>query len=293
MIKYTVIDDSAINLGGTSLTLDAIAEPFKHECEFIKTSDLTKTYLDFKHPKVWIIGNTMGLTKDSYETLMQIIQIQTTVKIDFDYGFCRFRGPTPHRILGNKECDCLTNPETATLRNIYSYIKKYTSKIFYMSEGQRKIHEVSLDIPAEKTKVLSSCFTKDSFAKMKEYRSNQKSDKYAIIDGHPGWHQQAKGVSKSVNYAITKNLPYEVFSTETHDEMLQKLSSYKGLIFLPIIEDTCPRVTIEAKLMGLEVITNENSQHTLENWWNKPLDEIENYLKERPEILHQELINLS
>ena len=73
----------------------------------------------------------------------------------------------------------------------------------------------------------------------------------------------------------------------------KKLSSYKGLISLPIIEDTCPRVTIEAKLMGLEVITNENSQHTLENWWNKPLDEIENYLKERPGILHQELINLS
>ncbi len=47
------------------------------------------------------------------------------------------------------------------------------------------------------------------------------------------------------------------------------------------------------ELMGLEVITNENSQHTLEEWWNKPLDEIENYLKGRPEILHQELINLS
>ena len=65
MIKYTVIDDSAINLGGTSLTLDAIAEPFKHECEFIKTSDLTKTYLDFKHPKVWIIAiiQTLGCLK--------------------------------------------------------------------------------------------------------------------------------------------------------------------------------------------------------------------------------------
>ena len=75
--------------------------------------------------------------------------------------------------------------------------------------------------------------------------------------------------------------------------MLDKLSEYKGLIFLPIIEDTCPRITIEAKLMGLEVITNENSQHTTESWWNSSLDEIENYLTERPNLLHQKLINLS
>tara|TARA_Y100000356_G_C11241568_1_gene281278 strand:- start:1246 stop:1359 length:114 start_codon:yes stop_codon:yes gene_type:complete len=37
MIKYTVVDDSAIQLGGTSLTLNAITEPFKDECEFITT----------------------------------------------------------------------------------------------------------------------------------------------------------------------------------------------------------------------------------------------------------------
>ena len=37
MIKYALIDDAAISLGGTSLTLDAITEPFKHECEIISS----------------------------------------------------------------------------------------------------------------------------------------------------------------------------------------------------------------------------------------------------------------
>ena len=293
MIKYTVVDDSAIQLGGTSLTLNAITEPFKDECEFITTSQLTKTHLQFKYPKVWIIGNTLALTKESYESLIEIINTRTSVKIDFDYGFCKFRGPTPHRILGKTECDCLINPETATLKNLYASIKDKSSLIFYMSDMQRQIHQQAIGIKDDQSIVLSSCFTEDSFRKMKEYRSKPKSEKYAIIDGHQGWHSEAKGVKKSINYAITKNLSYDVFKTSTHDEMLDKLSGYKGLIFLPVIEDTCPRITIEAKLMGLDVITNENSQHTTESWWNFSLDEIENYLKERPRLLHQKLIDLS
>ena len=293
MIKYTVIDDSAIQLGGTSLTLEAITEPFKDECEFITTSELTKTHLQFKHPKVWIIGNTLGLSRESYESLLEVIKNRTSIKIDFDYGFCRFRGPTPHRVLGKKECDCLVNPETATLKNLYYQIKENSSAVFYMSETQRQIHQQAIGIKDEQSIVLSSCFTSDSFKKMKEYRSKPKSEKYAVIDGHQGWHSEAKGVTKSINYAVTKNLAYDVFKTDTHDEMLDRLSEYKGLIFLPTIEDTCPRITIEAKLMGLEVITNENSQHTSESWWNSSLEEMEEYLKERPELLHQKLISLS
>lgn len=293
MIKYALIDDAAISLGGTSLTLDAITEPFKHECEIISSKDLCRTHLQFKHPKVWIIGNTLGLNKESYETLITILQTKKTVKIDFDYGFCKYRGPTPHRILGKKECDCGTNPQTLSLKNIYTLIHRNSSVVFYMSEQQRQIHKTFFPVSDEKSQVLTSCFTSSSLKKMRELRDVPKNEKYAIIQGHPGWHSQAKGVSEAVNYALQNDLDYDIISTPTHTEMLDTLGRYKGLIFLPIIEDTCPRVTIEAKLMGLEVLTNDNSQHTKESWWNSSLDEIESYLSERPNILHQEISNLN
>jgi hypothetical protein len=293
MIKYTLIDDAAISLGGTSLTLDAITEPFKDECEIISSADLCHTHLQFKHPQVWIIGNTLGLNKESYETLITILQTKRTVKIDFDYGFCKYRGPTPHRILGKKECDCITNPETLSLKNIYTLIHNNCSAVFYMSEQQRQIHKTFFPVSDERSQVLTSCFTSSSLKKMKELRESTKNGKYAIIQGHPGWHSQAKGVSEAVNYALQNNLDYDIISTKTHNEMLETLGAYKGLVFLPIIEDTCPRITIEAKLMGLEVLTNDNSQHTTENWWNSSLDDIESYLAERPQILHHEISNLS
>lgn len=292
MIEYSIIDDEAIALGGTSLTLKALVEPIKDKVEFITTSDLSSTHLQFKHPRCWIIANVLAMNAESHKTLMFLLDHKKTVKIDFDYGFCKFRGPTPHRVLGKTECDCLTNPETKALKVLYDSIKEKSSHIFYMSAAQRTIHNNFFDIPQEKTTVLSSCFTSETFKKIKGLRGSPHNDKYAIVQGHPGWHSQAKGVSESINYALENDLEYELISTTTHEEMLEKLSTYKGLIFLPLIEDTCPRITIEAKLMGLEVITIPNSQHTSEEWWGYSLEKMEEYLKGRPHKFSQILSNL-
>ena len=39
---------------------------------------------------------------------------------------------------------------------------------------------------------------------------------------------------------------------------------------------------IEAKLLGLDIITNVNSQHTTEGWWHSTRDDIKEYLEQRP-----------
>ena len=292
MIEYSIIDDAAIALGGTSLTLEAMTQSVKDKCEFISTADLCKTHLQFKNPRVWVIGNTMAMNKEAYETLVTILQTKKTVKVDFDYGFCRYRGPTPHRLLGKKECDCLSNPETASLKNIYTLIHQKSSTVFYMSEAQRQIHKASFPVSDEKSLVLTSCFSSTCLDKMRELKEKPKNGKYAIVQGHPGWHSRAKGISEAVNHALENGLEYEIISTSTHEEMLEKHSTFIGLFFLPIIEDTCPRITIEAKLMGLDVITNPNSQHTVEDWWSFSLDKMEEYLKERPLKFQNILSNL-
>jgi len=64
--------------------------------------------------------------------------------------------------------------------------------------------------------------------------------------------------------------------------MIELLSNYKGLITMPIIHDTCPRITIEARYMGLEVITNEKSQHITEDWWKKTDEIAYKFTKSRP-----------
>lgn len=265
------IDDCVAGVGGTSLTLDAIIEPNENQVELISTREFSLTD-SFKY-EGFIFGNIMGFTNNSFDAIIHTMSSKPFFKIEFDYGYCIYRGRIPHKILGNQDCDCDKSMNANSLRKIYKLIHSNSLHTFYMSEEQMLFHSEDLNLDVSKNKsVLSSCFTSDTMLKFSSLCKKKKNSKFAIIDGNGGWHSQAKGVNEAVNYAKNNSLDYEIIKTETHEEMLNTLSNYRGLIFLPIIHDTCPRVTLEAKYMGLEVITNSNSQHTKEKWWEDTVD---------------------
>lgn len=62
--------------------------------------------------------------------------------------------------------------------------------------------------------------------------------------------------------------------------MLKKFAESKGLIFTPTEFDTCARVTIEAKLLGCDLILNDNVQHKDEVWFSSR-ETIISYLKKQ------------
>jgi len=289
--RYCFIDDSVHALGGTALTLNALIEPNKNQVDTVPTEFFRFNESD---DLFYVIGNCMTLSQESFESLYYMTKKANFCKVEFDYNYCLYRGPVAHKKFAGEECSCPHGPSGhLPLQQLYKNITANAKKIFYMSDNQRDVHLKDLpDLDKSKTIRLSSTFLKDNFNKFKEYRATPKNGKYAIIEGQGGWHTEAKGIKESIEYAHSNNLDYDLISTKTHDEMLKLLSQYKGLIFLPIQYDTCPRVTIEARLLGLEVITNENSQHTPEEWWVEDLDVVEKYLKGRPEFFWKTLNEL-
>ena len=285
--QYLLIDDSVMALGGTALTLEALIEPNRKNVNTVATEFFRFNESD---DLFYVVGNCLTLSQDSFESLYYLFQKGNFCKIEFDYGYCQFRGPYPHKHFKGEECNC---PTYLPLQQLYKGITKNAKKIFYMSDQQRDIHLQHLpDLNKDKTIRLSSTFLKENYKKFKELRGKKKNGKYAIIEGQGGWHTEAKGIKESVEYAQKNKIDYDLISTKSHNEMLELLSEYSGIIFLPIIEDTCPRVTIEAKLLGLDVITNNNAQHTTEEWWGEDLDKIEGYLSQRPEFLWKTLNEL-
>ena len=74
-------------------------------------------------------------------------------------------------------------------------------------------------------------------------------------------------------------------------ETLQMLAQAKGLCSLPPGADTCPRMVIEAKLLGCELHLNDNVQHKDEEWFNTDdLSVTENYLKSVPQRFWNEVV---
>ena len=144
MSQFCFIDDSVAGVGGTALTLDAIVEPERGNVDFVPTSDLQLSDL-FKDYELFILGNTLGFDKNSFDCLIHLTETLRFVKIEFDYGYCMYRGKVPHKILAKEECSCPFGATgTSSLCQLYDNIKTNALHIFYMSEGQMKMHDDSL-----------------------------------------------------------------------------------------------------------------------------------------------------
>lgn len=285
-MKYVLLDDYAIDIGGTNLTILSMFEDRINDTVKISAGNLTKLDVLQHSDKIWIIGNLMGLVQkqdDAFETLFDTVK--KIVKIEFDYNFCQYRGEIPHQKLGNTKCSCpygITGIDR--LASIYDRIIQQTKHIFFMSERQRSIyanHMPLLDF--SKTTILSSCFSRNSLELFESLKGKPKNDKYAILQGFGGWHSAAKGCDEAKNFCIANKLQYDILPVQKYEDHIRNLSKYKGIVFLPIVDDTCPRAIIEARLLGLDVITNINCQHVTEWWWkdeSKTLD----YISSRPQI---------
>ena len=105
----------------------------------------------------------------------------------------------------------------------------------------------------------------------------------------PSWLKNKQGC---VEYAKKNNLEFELVWGLGYKELLSKLSKSKGLIFLPLGKDTCPRITIEAKLLGCEMILNENVQHRDEEWFEDE-DSILAHLAGRTKLFWDEIGRVS
>jgi len=293
-MKYFFVDDSVKVIGGTSLTLDAIIEPNAENVELIPTSELK--FIDcVEKSGTWIFGNITALNHSVVTNILWLLENKTCVKVEFDYGYCAYRSPNSHLSFKNEECSCFSGEcEVPPLQNIYRAITEKCKHIFYMSQQQLNLHIKNTQLGSASRSVLTSCFTSKTYESFSELANQEKNNKYAILKGQGGWHSKAKGFEKSKEYVRQNNLQSDIIQTETHDKMLKLLSTYKGLIFLPIIQDTCPRIVIEAKLLGLELIINNNCQHITEDWWkDKSIEEITTYLKSRPEYFWRKMENIS
>ena len=93
-----------------------------------------------------------------------------------------------------------------------------------------------------------------------------------------------KGMKDCITFAKENDLSYKLVGGVPHTEMLKILSESKGLIFLPKGGDTCPRLVIEAYLLGCDLELNKNVMHKDEAWFIKTRDDCIEYLLSRADF---------
>ena len=258
--------------GGAKLTTEALIRGSTSSTDIIRinSSQLTIPILKESHDLHYIVCNFASL--DDKVKLHMCKNIDYSI-VEYDYKFCQYRSMEKHLKITGNECDCVEQMSGKINSAFYGYAKK----IWFMSEGQRDIFLSKVKtIKEDKCEVLSSVFADGDIRFMKSIKDNEKDDKYLIL-GSSSW---IKGVKECVQHAKDNGLNYEIVQNLPYHELLIKMSCSKGLIFLPLGYDTCPRFVIEAKMLGCELILNKHVQHKDESWFETQ-DSCYSYLENR------------
>jgi glycosyltransferase involved in cell wall biosynthesis len=250
--------------GGAELTSQALIDSSPLRVQKLRSSEVTLELMEQLRDKHWIFGNWSTMKIDLVPTVIANLSYSI---LEYDYKYCRYRSPQKHEHATGQACDCRDDMHGKLVSAFYYGAKS----LWWMSEAQQDHYLKLFPFLAEKhSHVLSSVFDDSFFLTVKALRSQDRESnprperKGWIVLGSNSW---VKGQDAAVSYCQEHGLDYEVVWNLPYDQMLQRLARSEGLVYLPVGWDTCPRLVIEAKLLGCKLVLNDNVQHRHEEWF--------------------------
>ena len=249
--------------GGAELTTEAIQSYCPSNISFanIHASSLRIPLLQRNKNKHYVFGNATKMPKDVLFELSSNNEYSYSV-IEYDFKFCFYRNVSMHLLQkGELNCDC-SKDHKDLIENFYNNAKKR----YWMSEKQLAFTSLYIDLKQtnEKDFVLSSVFKKETLDKLLLLKQEPKEpESYGILK-EGSW---VKGIDLAKDYIKSNNIQnVKELNNPNYDLFLKDVARCENLIFTPLGWDTCPRLVIEAMLMGVNVVVNDNVFHIDEEW---------------------------
>lgn len=263
-------------VGGAELTSDALIQESPFKVQKIKSKDVALSTLKQGMDKFWIFGNFSQLNPELIPSI--VANLKYTV-LEYDYKFCKYRSPEKHAAETGILCDCHEQINGKVISAFYYG----SAALWWMSEKQKEVYHRLFPFLAEKDNiVLSSVFDKTTLAKMSLLSTKSPVNRSRwIVLGSGSW---IKGANDAIEWCKNNGKEYDVVWNEPYDKVLERLSSAEGFVYLPKGGDTCPRMVIEAKLLGCKLEINNNVQHKDEDWFTGSVEETREYLYSAPQV---------
>jgi glycosyltransferase involved in cell wall biosynthesis len=248
-------------IGGAELTTQALVDASPFEVHKLHSRDVTLDTLEQGFQKHWVFGNFSGVDTELIPTIVGNMSYSV---LEYDYKYCRHRSPEKHAVIDRQVCDCHNDMHGKMISAFMCGAKS----LWWMSEKQMQQYHEHFPFLAEKSNVvLSSVFDDKFFLMLKLFREQYKeADRSGwIVLGSTSW---IKGAQPAEQWCKNNGKEYEIVWNQPYELVLEKLAQAEGFVYLPPGGDTCPRMVIEAKLLGCELHINENVQHANEIWFD-------------------------
>lgn len=258
-------------VGGAELTSEALIQSSPLNVFKLHAKDVNMETLKSGHDKFWIFGNFASM---DFNLIPTIVANMRYAILEYDYKFCKFRSVEKHKLSTGNNCDCHEDVYGKIVSTFFCGAKS----LWWMSQKQKERYESIFSFLSEHkcSNVLSSVFALKTLDTLKTLRTTEKDDTWVVLDSE-SW---IKGAGAAKEWCKSNYRKFEAIWGLSHEEALEKLAKSQGFVYLPEGGDTCPRMVIEAKLLGCNLKLNDNVQHKDEEWFaTDDIDSIDQHLR--------------
>jgi hypothetical protein len=124
-------------------------------------------------------------------------------------------------------------------------------------------------------------WSEDSLETMLSMSKVDKKPTCAIMSS-TNWH---KNTGDAIKLCKAKQWDYDIISPCGYIEFLLRLGESEKFVFLPKTPETLSRIAVEARMMGLSVVTNSLVGATKEDWFNLKGEELINLMIEKRKLI--------
>ena len=256
MSKIILIDDFPQNNGGSEFVNRTVAEKLS-----IRQVESRSVILD---PTVkYIVANISTMHPD---VVKQLSQHPFYVILEHDYKFVHSRHPWryPESIVPRNELINLDLYKNA--KQIFVQTADHLS-VFKANDIEGSFFNLECSIWGEELDILSQL----------EKTAPIVSTRMAILNSD-NW---IKGKNQAINFCEINGLDYEFVGHPNLHTFYEHLASHATLVFLPVARESCCRLILEARCLGLNVITPRNYGAAKESYFRLQGQELIDFLKEK------------
>ena len=259
--------------GGAELTTEALVEACPFEYVKINSKDVSIETLQKYQSAFWVFGNFAFLDMQLIPSIVANIKYSV---LEYDYKFCKYRSIESHEKETGSPCDCNEQHHGKLISAFYFGAEQ----LFWMSSKQESRWLERFPFLEFKGRVLGSVFDKKDLRMLEFLRNGSNSGPWLVQDSE-SW---IKGTQDAIDWCKKTEREFQLFKGLSRSELLNLMFNSKGFCFLPRGGDTCPRVAIEAKILGCELKINKNVQMADEAWFSQGTSEsILEHLRSLPE----------
>tara|TARA_B100001250_G_scaffold401497_1_gene413441 strand:- start:3557 stop:4408 length:852 start_codon:yes stop_codon:yes gene_type:complete len=234
----------------------------------VKSRNLDPVAIEYGLVDYYIVSNFLQLPYQSY---MKLVESGKYIIYEHDHKYVRNRNPAEYQDYQVPRSEIVN----------YEFYKK-AAAILCQSDFHAGIVRKNLDLDTIKS-LGGNLWSTDSLELMSGLSDQEKIDSCAIMQTD-NWHKNTVG---AVRYCRMKQLKYELIAPCDYHEFLTKLGNYKRIVFFPQTPETLSRIAVEARMMGMAVVTNQNVGATKEPWFNLKGEELIKVMRDKRQEIPQ------